>query len=90
MTTKIAARSERIFRCPASATSPLAPSRVASNQSDSAVRSAPMFISADQAYFWSNEWQRGEAETRANLKAGNAKTFDNPLDAIRHLLSDDC
>ncbi len=49
-----------------------------------------MFIPADQAYYWSSEWQRGEAETRANLKAGNAQTFDDPLDAIRHLLSDDC
>lgn len=48
-----------------------------------------MFIPTDQAYYWSSEWQRGEAETRANLEAGNAKSFDDPLDAIRYLL-DDC
>lgn len=89
MTTKIAARSERIFRCRASATSPLPPSRVASNQSDSAVRSTPMFIPADQAYYWSSKWQHDEAETLANLKAGNYETFDDPSDAIRYLLADD-
>jgi len=64
------------------------PSRIASNQRGGAPRIMPMFIPADQAYFWSSQWQRGEAETRANLKAGNAQTFDDPLDAIRHLLDD--
>lgn len=49
----------------------------------------PLFISADQAYFWSSKWQRDEAESLADLKAGRAQTFDNPQDAIRHLLSDD-
>jgi hypothetical protein len=48
-----------------------------------------MFIPADQAYYWSSEWQRDEAESLANLQAGHARTFDDPLDAIRHLLSDD-
>jgi len=52
-------------------------------------RQVPLFIPADQAYYWSSIWQAGETETRANLKVGNAQTFDDPLDAIRHLL-DDC
>jgi hypothetical protein len=47
-----------------------------------------MFIPADQAYYWSNAWRQGEAETLANLRAGNAQIFDDPLDAIRHLLDD--
>lgn len=49
-----------------------------------------MFVPTDQVYYWSSLWQAGEAETRANLAVGNAKTFDDPLDAVRHLLSDDC
>ncbi len=48
----------------------------------------PLFIPADQAYFWSSKWQRDEAESLADLKAGRAQTFNNPQDAIRHLLSD--
>lgn len=88
MTAKVAASRESIVRCASSVTPAMQPSRVASNQSGHAVRKVPLFIPADQAYYWSNAWQQGEAETRANLRAGNAQTFDDPLDAIRHLLDD--
>jgi hypothetical protein len=47
-----------------------------------------MFIPADQVFYWSSQWQRDEAESLADLKAGHAQTFHNPQDAIRHLLSD--
>ena len=88
MTTKVAQRAEVIFRS-AGASPALAPARVATNQHLGAVRRVPMFIPADQAYYWSAQWQRDEAESLANLKAGNARTFEDPMDAIRHLLSDD-
>jgi hypothetical protein len=33
----------------------------------------PLFIPADQAYFWSSTWQRDEAESLADLEAGRAR-----------------
>jgi hypothetical protein len=45
-----------------------------------------MFIPAEQAYFWSSQWQQDEAESLINLKAGRSKTFNNPTDAVRYLL----
>jgi hypothetical protein len=64
-------------------------SAVFSNRNTDALRQVPMFIPADQAYYWSSQWQRDEAESLADLRAGRARTFDDPQDAIRHLLSDD-
>lgn len=89
MTTRAAMNSEAIFRHTASVSPVMRPSRVASNRNAKAVRSVPMFIPADQAYYWSSKWQRDDAESLADLKAGHARTFDDPQDAIRHLLSDD-
>ena len=88
MTTKVSASVERSFRTAVSRTVPVRASSVASNQA-AGKRHMPLFIPADQAYYWSSAWQRGEAESLANLKSGNARTFDEPLDAIHHLLSDD-
>ena len=89
MTIQASASIEMVFRAAGSLMPAFAPSRIASNQpAGKVVRKVPMFIPANQAYFWSSQWQQGEAETRANLKAGNAQTFDDPLDAIRHLLAD--
>jgi len=34
-------------------------------------------IDADQAWFWTTEWQKGEHQTSGELKAGRAKRFDN-------------
>lgn len=52
-------------------------------------RRVPMFIPAHQTYYWSSRWQDDEAETLANLRAGDYETFSEPSDAIRYLLSDD-
>jgi hypothetical protein len=30
-----------------------------------------------QAYFWTEEWQKGEAEAEADIRAGRVKTFDS-------------
>lgn len=49
----------------------------------------PLFIPADQAFYWSSKWQRDEAESLADLKAGRSRRFSDAQDAIRHLLSDD-
>lgn len=88
MTAKAITNSEAIYRHAALFSPVMRPSRVASSMAGPISRRVPLFVPADQVYYWSSEWQRGEAETRANLKAGNSKTFDSPLDAIRHLLSD--
>jgi hypothetical protein len=63
-------------------------SAVSSNRTSAPRRQVPWFIPTDQVYFWSSQWQRDEAESLANLKAGRSKTFDNPTDAVRYLLDD--
>lgn len=88
--TKTITRNEQIFRCPGSATSAVEPSPVVASSHDTGVeRKVPLFIPADQAYYWSSQWQRDEAESLADLRVGRAQTFDDPQDAIRHLLSDE-
>jgi hypothetical protein len=52
-------------------------------------RTIPAAVDRGQAYYWSYVWQMGEQESRAELAAGQGKTFDNADDAIRWLLSDD-
>lgn len=89
MSRKVATSRELICGRVAFFTPLMQPSRLASSPGAGAARNVPLFIPANQAYYWSNAWQEGEAETRANLHAGNARTFDNSLDAVRHLL-DDC
>lgn len=89
MTTKTAKSSEAVFASPMSRIRGLPASRPAGTSTGNRVRRVPVFIRADQSYYWSRLWQSGEAESRANLEAGNFKSFDDPLDAVRHLL-DDC
>lgn len=91
MTAKAAIGRESIARAGTWATTPtMPPSRVATNhQRVGESRNVPLFIPADQAYYWSSKWQSDEAESLADLAAGRARTFDDPASAIRHLLSDD-
>lgn len=63
--------------------------RVATNLDSSRPRTMPAFIPAGQAYYWSREWQETETAAMADLRSGNYKSFDDPLDAVRHLLSGD-
>ena len=49
----------------------------------------PPAIDRGQAYYWSHTWRAGEQKSRAELAAGEGKTFDNARDAIRWLLSDE-
>ena len=42
-------------------------------------------IDAQQAWFWSKEWQEGEKEAQADLGAGKVKKFKNVEDLIADL-----
>ncbi len=48
-------------------------------------RRVPLFISRDQTYYWSREWQEGEAEADEELRRGEARVFDDPKEALRWL-----
>jgi hypothetical protein len=50
-------------------------------------RRIPPAISREQAYYWSAVWQRGEQEALADLDAGRFRTFADPGEAVRWLLS---
>jgi hypothetical protein len=55
-----------------------------------AIRFLPArWLPPDQEYYWTEEWQAGERETRAELGAGHGMRFESAEDAIRWLLSDD-
>ncbi len=49
----------------------------------------PLFIPKDQAYYWTREWQEGEAEALAELERGEGVVFEDPKEAVRWLNSDD-
>jgi hypothetical protein len=42
-------------------------------------------IPADQAWFWSENWQEGEREAEADLVAERVATFDHADDLIKDL-----
>jgi hypothetical protein len=48
-------------------------------------RRVPLFIPRGQIYYWTREWQYGEAEADAELRRGEGVTFLNPQDAFRWL-----
>lgn len=50
------------------------------------VRSMPVSIPADQAYYWSYRWQESERKAREDLANGRSRIFTDPMDAVRHLL----
>ena len=52
-------------------------------------RLVPASIPASQRYFWTARWQAGEAESRRDIANGEVEQFDDPLDAIRWLLSEE-
>jgi antitoxin MazE len=51
---------------------------------DRAVVTPKKLVDKSQAYFWTEEWQKGEAEAEADIKAGRMKTFDS----VEELLED--
>jgi AbrB family looped-hinge helix DNA binding protein len=42
-------------------------------------------VDADQAYFWTEEWQKGERKADEDIKAGRVKTFDSVDEAFKYL-----
>ncbi len=44
-------------------------------------------VPADQAWFWSPEWQEGERESSADIEAGRTERFDNEDDLTDALQS---
>ena len=51
---------------------------------DRAVVTPKKLVDKSQTYFWTEEWQKGEAEAEADIKAGRVKTFDS----VEELLDD--
>jgi AbrB family looped-hinge helix DNA binding protein len=42
-------------------------------------------VDASQAYFWTEEWQRGERKADEDIRAGRVRRFDSAADAVKHL-----
>jgi hypothetical protein len=51
---------------------------------DHAVMKRKKIAEKSQVYFWTEEWQKGEAEAEADIRAGRVKTFDS----VEELLED--
>ncbi|MEW6275362.1 MAG: AbrB/MazE/SpoVT family DNA-binding domain-containing protein [Bacillota bacterium] len=53
---------------------------------DSKIVLVPMkLIPAEQAWFWTREWQAGEKEADEDIAAGRVKTFDRIDDLLEEL-----
>ena len=44
-------------------------------------------VDASQAYFWTEEWQKGERKADEDIKAGRVKRFKSAADAVKYLES---
>lgn len=44
-------------------------------------------VDKSQAYFWTEEWQKGEKEAEEAKKKGNFKEFDKAAEAVKWLKS---
>jgi len=42
-------------------------------------------VDADQAYFWTEDWQKGERKADEDIKAGRVKRFKTANEAIKYL-----
>ena len=49
----------------------------------------PAAIPASQLYYWTHEWQSGEAEALAELERGEGREFESGRDAVEWLRTDD-
>ncbi len=65
----------------------VAPMGAWSSASERVPRRVPLFIPRSQAYYWTREWQRGEAEADEELRRGEARRFDDHQEALRWLNS---
>ena len=44
-------------------------------------------VPADQAWYWTEDWQAAERDAREDYAAGRYKTFENPADFVKDLMS---
>jgi AbrB family looped-hinge helix DNA binding protein len=44
-------------------------------------------VDASQAYFWTEEWQKGERKADEDIKAGRVKRFKSAAVAVKYLES---
>ncbi len=44
-------------------------------------------VDASQAYYWTEEWQKGERKADEDIKAGRVKRFKSAAEAVRYLES---
>lgn len=58
---------------------------VAEVTDDTIVLRRKQLIDADQAYFWTEEWQRGEREATEDIKHGRYKSFRSARALIANL-----
>jgi hypothetical protein len=65
------------------------PSDAASNAAPRPPQRVPLFVPADQLYYWSYAWQESERKAMEDLRAGRARTFRDPMAAARYLLGSD-
>jgi hypothetical protein len=49
----------------------------------------PLCVPREQLYYWTTEWQTGEAEALRDIEAGRMRRFDSGADAADWLLSDE-
>jgi AbrB family looped-hinge helix DNA binding protein len=42
-------------------------------------------VDADQSYFWTEEWQKGERKADEDIKSGRVKKFKSSADAVKYL-----
>lgn len=61
------------------------PSR--SSAPETAPRRVPLFVTRNEAYYWTREWQHDEAEALRELERGEGRVFHDPKDAVRWLRS---
>ena len=52
---------------------------------DEIVLKPKKLIDKSQAWFWTEEWQKGEREADEDIAAGRVKEFDNIEDALKYL-----
>jgi hypothetical protein len=52
-------------------------------------RHMPFFVARDQLYYWTREWQAGEAEALRDLEEGRSRRFPDGTSAADWLLSDE-
>jgi hypothetical protein len=63
------------------------PAAAASGQ-DAGLR-LPLFIPRSQLYYWTREWQSGEAEALDDIVHGRVRRFSSGTDAAAWLLADE-